>query len=340
MDHRLSFRGSAKEYFGIWIVNTLLTIVTLGIYSAWAKVRRRRFFAGSVLLENEPFEYLALPMAIFRGWLIAAAALLVYWVANRIAPALGVAVTLAIVAALPWVVVKSRVFNARNQAYRNVRFRHAPKYAEAYRVLLGLSLLIPLTLGILAPYVFFRHKRFQIENTSYGTTPFRFTARPGEFYRPFLAGALLFLGSVAAVGILTAVALASGGSSLPAAGTAIAFLPMLATAGYLVAFVYVKTRLANLAWNRTELGDMRFTSAMSPWRVAWLYLSGGAAVLVSLGLLFPWAAVRLARYRCETLTVRSVEGIERFVADTSAADAGAAGEEIGEMLGLDVDIAF
>ncbi|RYZ95608.1 MAG: DUF898 family protein, partial [Proteobacteria bacterium] len=32
----LEFRGQAGEFFRIWIVNTLLTILTLGIYSAWA----------------------------------------------------------------------------------------------------------------------------------------------------------------------------------------------------------------------------------------------------------------------------------------------------------------
>jgi hypothetical protein len=37
---QLHFTGSGAEYFGIWIVNLLLTILTLGIYSAWAKVRR------------------------------------------------------------------------------------------------------------------------------------------------------------------------------------------------------------------------------------------------------------------------------------------------------------
>ena len=35
----LEFRGNGYEYFRIWIVNILLTIMTLGIYSAWAKVR-------------------------------------------------------------------------------------------------------------------------------------------------------------------------------------------------------------------------------------------------------------------------------------------------------------
>lgn len=30
--HSFTFHGDGKNYFGIWIVNILLTIVTLGIY--------------------------------------------------------------------------------------------------------------------------------------------------------------------------------------------------------------------------------------------------------------------------------------------------------------------
>ena len=41
---RLEFTGSGSEYFRIWIVNLLLTLVTLGLYYPWAKVRRLRYF--------------------------------------------------------------------------------------------------------------------------------------------------------------------------------------------------------------------------------------------------------------------------------------------------------
>ncbi len=34
---RINFSGRGSEFFGIWIVNVLLSILTLGIYSAWAK---------------------------------------------------------------------------------------------------------------------------------------------------------------------------------------------------------------------------------------------------------------------------------------------------------------
>ena len=40
----VEFTGNAGEYFKIWIVNIALTVVTLGVYSAWAKVRKLRYF--------------------------------------------------------------------------------------------------------------------------------------------------------------------------------------------------------------------------------------------------------------------------------------------------------
>ena len=55
--HEFSFTGNAKEYFGIWIVNLLLSIITIGIYTAWAKVRRQRYFYGNTWMDGHNFEY-------------------------------------------------------------------------------------------------------------------------------------------------------------------------------------------------------------------------------------------------------------------------------------------
>jgi hypothetical protein len=46
----IEFTGSGSEYFRIWIVNLLLTLVTFGIYYPWAKVRRLRYFYGNTLV--------------------------------------------------------------------------------------------------------------------------------------------------------------------------------------------------------------------------------------------------------------------------------------------------
>jgi uncharacterized membrane protein YjgN (DUF898 family) len=55
---QLRFTGSGAEYFGIWIVNLVLTIVTVGIYSAWAKVRRLQYFYRHTELAASSFDSL------------------------------------------------------------------------------------------------------------------------------------------------------------------------------------------------------------------------------------------------------------------------------------------
>lgn len=88
----LEFRGSAREYFRIWIVNLCLTLLTLGVFSAWAKVRKNRYFYASISIDRTPFQYLAEPLPILKGRMIAAALFAVYWFSSSF-----------YLPALPWV---------------------------------------------------------------------------------------------------------------------------------------------------------------------------------------------------------------------------------------------
>ena len=84
--HRLEFTGSGPEYFRVWIVNLLLTIVTLGIYSAWAKVRSLRYFYGTTSLDGTAFEYHGTGLQILKGRLIAFAVLVLWSLSLEFAP--------------------------------------------------------------------------------------------------------------------------------------------------------------------------------------------------------------------------------------------------------------
>ena len=66
----IQFTGSGSEYFRIWIVNLLLIIVTLGIYFAWAKVRRLRYFMGNTLVDGQPLGFHGDPKKMFKGYLL------------------------------------------------------------------------------------------------------------------------------------------------------------------------------------------------------------------------------------------------------------------------------
>ena len=69
-EYRFQFTGKGSEYFSIWIVNLLLSIVTLGIYSAWAKVRREQYFHRNTLLDEQPFDYTGNPRSILLASMI------------------------------------------------------------------------------------------------------------------------------------------------------------------------------------------------------------------------------------------------------------------------------
>src|SRR5213078_3713410 len=84
--HPVEFTARAGEYFRIWIVNLALTIVTLGIYSAWAKVRKLRYFYGHTRIDGESFEYRANPIAILKGRLIAVALFAAFYAISHFAP--------------------------------------------------------------------------------------------------------------------------------------------------------------------------------------------------------------------------------------------------------------
>src|SRR6201992_900386 len=68
---QLRFTGTGGEYFGIWIVNLLLTVITFGIYSAWAKVRRLQYFYRHTELAGSSFDFHGSPRRILIGRVIA-----------------------------------------------------------------------------------------------------------------------------------------------------------------------------------------------------------------------------------------------------------------------------
>ena len=67
---RAQFTGDGREYFQIWIVNLLLTVATLGVYSAWAKVRRLQYFHRHTRLAGAGFDYHGRPIAILKGRIV------------------------------------------------------------------------------------------------------------------------------------------------------------------------------------------------------------------------------------------------------------------------------
>jgi len=126
-----SFSGNASEYFGIWIVNLLLTVITLGIYSAWAKVRRLRYFYGNTWLDGHNFEYHAKPLQILIGRIIVLVIIIIVTAVNSFYPLYAYFLIVPYLLALPWLITQSMRFNARMTSYRNVRLAFKGSYLRS-----------------------------------------------------------------------------------------------------------------------------------------------------------------------------------------------------------------
>ena len=332
-EYRFEFRGDAKEYFRIWIVNLALSILTLGVFSAWAKVRTERYFYSNTRLVGVPFEYLAQPLPILKGRAIAFTLFGGYVLAGQFS-VVAQLVLLGLIGLLaPWLIVRGFMFRARYSSWRGLTFRFIPRYGQAYRWYLFGYLLVPISFGFAFPYVKFRQKKFVVEQHCFGGREFRFLAGSGDFYPPYLISVGLVVGWIVAVS--TTFAMVFGRSlSLAWAQYAIAGLVYF---GYFLAWVYIYSRITNLTYNQAELCGSRLRSTLGAFDLARLYLVNTVAILLTLGMAVPWAEIRLARYRAAHIELVTRDDLDSFTAEYQH-DESALGAEMDNLFDLDIGL--
>jgi uncharacterized membrane protein YjgN (DUF898 family) len=329
---RLPFRflGTGSEYFKIWIVNVILSILTLGIYSAWAKVRRKQYFYGNTQIDGASFEYLANPIKILKGRIIVVGFFTIYSLVSEMMPIVGSILSLVLVIFLPWLVVRALAFNARNSSFRNIRFGFDGTYRGAAQAYLLWPLLAGITLGILTPYVFYHQKKFMVEHSGYGATRFVFAATVRDYYRIFL-GAL--------VPVLLALAVLVGGQFAGTAG--MAFLAPISMVVFLVIYLYLfayySVKTNNLLYTASRLGAHRFEMAMRVWGYGFLVLFNSILTAVTLGLFHPWAKVRVIQYKVAHLTLIPSGDLDGFVASEEK-QVSAIGDEMSDFFDFDIGL--
>jgi uncharacterized membrane protein YjgN (DUF898 family) len=368
----LRFTGTGGEYFRIWIVNLLLTVLTLGIYSAWAKVRKTRWFWSNTRLDGAAFQYHGRPAAILRGRILVGLLLGAYSLAGQLSVRAGVVAACLLGVLAPWLFLKALRFKLSNTSWRGIRFGFASTAAEAYGVLGGavvlwlwvtagtlaikpgpdvLSSVIPLLgayAGIFAatPLLHARIKRYQHGATTCGSLRFEMDRSVGAFYglyaRTFLVALPGLVVSTFAIGLATYLTTRQGGGapSLTPAATyvviAVAYALFLLV--YAVAGAFFVARAQRLVWSRTRGGPIRFATSIRARALMGVWLRNGLLTVLSLGLYWPFAAVNIARYRLECMSVEAAAPLGTIAAGALAVEPSAAGEGAVDLFGWDVGL--
>lgn len=303
------------------------------------------------------------PKVILRGRLIAVALFLGYTLAGRYSARLAAALALGALPLVPWLLVRSFRFNAVNTSYRNVRFAFDGRYGELLAAILPV-IVFPLAtvvfgrydpngaraptgpelfaafapaivFGLAYPWMSGRLHRLRVDGSRFGAARFDCRATVGEFYGLYiLAGLVMFALGIAFFGPMVAIFAAAGALKT---FYLLAVVVPLAYVGFIsCALGYTQSRVANLVYCNTTLeGGVSMRSTLRARTLAGVYFINALAIVFSLGLALPWAAIRVVRVRAAALEVVSAEGIDRFVAGAAPA-VGATGEEVGELFAFDV----
>ena len=362
------FTATGGDYFRIWIVNLLLSIVTIGFYSPWAKVRRLRYFYGNTLVDGSPFDFHGSPIALLKGRIIGIVLLLAYSQTARFSLTLWLVVVAGVIVLFPWLLWKSLRFRLANSSWRGIRFGFDGTVAEAYLtfipvILMVLGPAIALILSqhlmltgepeqlpvpylvasgavlVLAPWFYFRLRAYQHRHARLGATRFAFDGTVGGAYWIAFLSFLLILGFAlvaALAGGLVGAAAYYGSRGL--LGRNVGFVPGIfaVVVGYVVLLSWSSQPMAliqNYVWSHSTLGDARFTSRVGRVRLWWIQAVNIGLTFATLGFFWPFAVVRSMRYRIEQMAWDGDSG----VIEAGATDrVGAAGEESADLFGLDL----
>jgi len=336
----LEFTATTGEYFNIWIVNIFLTIVSLGVYSAWAKVRTNRYFYANTHYKGSSFEYTADPMKILKGRVLIFLiyALFVFSseiLMNRTA---SVIILVFVLAFIPWMINKAIKFRLRNTKFRNIRFRYNEGLSPFYSFFFVHGILNIITLFLAFPYSYNKFKKLIVDNSKYGNSSFEYEGESGTLYWIYTKTALysifMFVGMGLLMGVATAI-LRHGEAKESLILFVSGFYIFYIFIGFLIG-AFLEALMKNYVWSKTTLGDVTFESTLQYGRLSSIYTVNFIAIVFSLGLLIPWAKVRTLKYKCANFYIDAVD-LDKY-SSAKSRDEDAFGEEGDEFLDIDIGV--
>jgi uncharacterized membrane protein YjgN (DUF898 family) len=335
-NQNVEFTGNAVAYFKIWVVNIFLTILTLGIYSAWATVRTKKYFYQNTKFFNVEFDFHAKPTKILKGRVIAVVGYCVFIALSKVSPSAAIALMVLFYLSIPVLVVSTLKFRLFNTSYRGIRFAFDGKIKNAYIVYLLIPLATALTAGLAMPYLTYKSYQYWLSNVRYGNEKLVSDISLKIFYLIY-AKLVAVLAAVVFAVILMQI-LTNGLVASLMNKQSLTLMPLvLLIGGWFILRPYLTTQISNHVYSNTKIGKIEFSCNFKFWNMFWLRVTNFLLIFVSVGLLLPFVKIRNARFYAERINAQSNGGLDEFVAGASQ-KTGATGNEISEIFGIDIPV--
>ncbi len=175
MRGKFQFHGKGAELFLIFIINFLLSVITLGIYIPWAIVKVARYMAGKTTLGGAAFSFEGKGGDLFSLYLV-----------NYILTA----ITAGIYG--PIATLRITEYYTKNLAYKGKKFEFdTTNLCDFWCLVFIQGILCAITIGIYTPWAFVKIRRNILQRTSYDGEKFGFTANGAELFSLYLIQGIL-----------------------------------------------------------------------------------------------------------------------------------------------------
>ena len=296
--------GTRGPLFRLYLLTSLLTLVTLGIYRFWAKTRIRKYIWSATSGDGDSFEYTGTGLEKFLGFLVAIVILAIYLGIVQMAlfyfglnlfvdpqnqgqelAQIG-AIYLTLLAVLPLMLFaqyRARRYKMARSRWRGIRFgMENGAWGYAARAL-GYYLLNAMTLGLLNPLATFRLDKYMADRSWYGDARFEQTGRWQDLYagmkHVFIGLAIVIGGGI----LLAFMAAASGIGGAIIGGIAI-------FVGYiwlLIGLVYYRVYAFNyLTGHKVLDGAVTFGAQLETGQIVRIVIIGTIVISLLMGVIF------------------------------------------------------
>jgi uncharacterized membrane protein YjgN (DUF898 family) len=198
-DYKLSFHGKGSEYFGVIIVNWLLTVITLGLYYPWAKAKQLKFMYGSTALNEDRFAFHGTGKEMFKGFLKTLVLFAIIFILFGIftylkMPIVGLLVLyLAIFAIMPIAIHGSYRYRMSRTSWRGIRFGYRGDRNELVKNFFTWLFFTIITLGIYGSWFAVNLRNYVMSKIRFGDIEFKWEAEGLDYFLLNLKGYLLTL---------------------------------------------------------------------------------------------------------------------------------------------------
>ncbi len=343
------FWGTGQSLFGIFIVNTFLTLITLGIYSFWGRARVREFLNSQTSFANARFAYHGTGKELFTGWLkamlvfgipylsLSAIPFFVHGIPQYISQ--GIA-GLLLLYFIPVAVVGAHRYRMSRTSLRNIRFSFRGTVKDYTNLWLKGSVLTVLTLGFYYPFFENARRHYLVSHSQFGSRAFEYDGTGKGLLAVYSKAAGLYVVSIILLSSVTFAAITAY-LSVPITDTktilfASSSLPIITIIGLIVSWFYLQAARQRFFWNHTQFGESRFTSTVTAWKIFELRLGHLFLLMSTLGLAWPWVQVRNLQFFYYYTALSGPSNLHQI--EQEALDASPTGEELAGFFDTGFDL--